>query len=140
VYLTIARRPCGHITVPATTTAEPPTLPDGAVAECAAKRCPPEQVNRTTGTVRKPAHILNVPRSLAAEVASTLPATDLARPMAGVLTHPQTGRLPAVGPFNDADHLDRWWQWRGNRLATAGIGCLPAAPATTPSQAIGQGR
>src|SRR6266498_5727035 len=50
VYVTIARLPCGHVTVCATAaTADPPTLPDNAEAACTAPLCPPEQVDRTTG-------------------------------------------------------------------------------------------
>jgi hypothetical protein len=141
VYVTIARLPCGHVSVCATaTTADPPTLPDRATAACTAPLCPPEQVDRTTGTIRAIHHVMNVERGFAAAVAATGPALNLAGPVAGVLAHPGIGRLLVVGPFDDEADLDRWWHWHGNRLATTGIACLPIALDATPADTSGDAR
>ncbi len=141
MYVTIARLPCGHVTVCATAaTADPPTLPDNAEAACTAPLCPPEQVDRTTGAIRAVELVMNVERSFAAAVAATGPALDLSGPVAGVLAHPGIGRLLVVGPFDDEADLDRWWHWRGNRLARTGIACLPVVLPAVPADPTGDGR
>jgi len=145
VYVTIARVPGGRVAVCATTaTADPPTLPDGAGPACTAPLCPPDQIDRTTGTIRAVQLIINVERSFAAAVVATRPAPNLAGPVAGVLAHPGIGRLLVVGPFDEPADLDQWWHWRGNRLPIANVVCLPialpVAPPAAPADLTGDAR
>ncbi len=137
MYVTIARVPGGGVTVRATATADPP---DGATPVCTAALCPPEQVDRTTGAIQAVHLVMNVERAFAAAVAATRPAAGLAGPVAGVLAHPGIGRLLAVGPFDDPSDLDRWWHWRGNRLARTGIACLPVALSAVSTDPTGDDR
>src|SRR5690349_12563932 len=103
VYVTITRVSGQRVTMRAAATENPP---EDTRDVPSAPLCPPEQVDRTTGALRATNLVVSVSRSFAAAVAATRPATGLAGPVAGVLTHPGIGRLIAVGPFDSATALD----------------------------------
>jgi hypothetical protein len=110
VYVTVVRDPAGHPTVygPAPT-AGPPTLPHDGGLTCTAPLCPISGVDRTTGRVTNPSHVMHVDRALTAAIAAAQPAPDLAGPIVAVLAHPTVRLLVAVGPFDSAEAVDTWW-------------------------------
>lgn len=128
MYVTIGRTPDGRIAAhPITGTAtaiDPPhrvgTLYIGPV-------CPPDTLDRATGSLQAISDTVIVPRRFAATVAATEADPDLVGPVVAVLVHPNIGVLLLLGPFDDRAALDQWWNWPGNRIPRTGIVCLPVS-------------
>jgi hypothetical protein len=125
VYVTVVCDPAGRTAAygPAPT-ADPPTRPSGGALACTAPLCPTSGLDRNTGRITDPNHIMQVDRTLAHAIATAQPSADLAGPLVAVLAHPGIRLLVVVGPFDSAETITKWWHWHANRLATAGVACL----------------
>lgn len=137
MYVTVVWEPAGRTVVygPAPS-ADPPTLPDDGRLICTAPLCPTSGVDPSIGRVTGPSHILHVDRALATAIATARPGADLGGPLVAILVHPGIRLLVAVGPFDSAEAIDKWWHWHANRFSTAGVTCLPGTltrPATDAS-------
>ena len=121
-------------------TADPPTLPTDGGLTCTAPLCPTSGVDRTTGRITNPSHVMHVDRALTAAIAADRPARDLDGPIVAVLAHPTVRLLVAVGPFDSAEAVDTWWHWHANRFNRAGVACLPIALTPIATDATGDSR
>lgn len=125
MYVTVVCDPAGRTAAygPAST-ADPPTPPDDGTLACTAPLCPTSGLDRTTGRITDPHHIMQVDRPLAHAIATAQPSANLAGPLVAVLAHPGIRLLVVVGPFDNAEAIKTWWHWHANRFATAGVTCL----------------
>ncbi len=134
MYVAIVALPGRGVAAYGTPTAPNPLiLPPGAGPARTAPLCPPDQIDRATGAVTVVRHIITVPRTFAITIAATPPASNLHGPLIGLLVQPRSGRLIAIGPFNQPTDLDRWWRWRDNRQRQAHIVHLPITLHTQPT-------
>lgn len=140
MYVTIARAPDGRVV--SRGTRERPRWRDpaqpGRVTAYTGLLCPPDAIDRATGTLYAIADAVIVEASFAAAVAATEVDPDLSGPAVAVLAHPHIGALLILGPFDDGAALHEWWNWPGNRIVRSGIVCVPLPLNPTDPPATGE--